>query len=486
MEFKILSDPCAEDKSLPAFMVSNARGFLPRVNPPSVLPKEFEALENILQEMPIRKASGEPGLLDSLKLGDTIDKTFPNLVEEVDKYKDDQIILNALYRDYSFLLSAYLFEPCYDTYRRTEGREYGLGRSVLPRSIAQPMAKVAELTGFKPFMEYAGSYALYNYKLLDESKGMEYDNLALVRAFEYGLDNKSSEAGFVLVHVAMVQHSGGLVTGVEKALHALLDVGASANERTETFRNGLQEILESLRKVNKMMDEMWQKSKPEDYASFRVFIFGIHSQPMFPNGVIYEGVFDEPQSFRGESGANDSMVPLVDNFLCIDMPENPLTQILKDFRNYRPGNHKQFLTWVESVSRGGDQYPSVKDFALADRHSAVLYLLILDQIREFRGRHWNFTREYILKQGKRLHPKATGGSPIVEWLPNQLTQILNAMSSICDHISTTYGEDSLKGKDATEFGRIKDTIPRHKSSLEKEVSRFSETLASQRKPEASN
>lgn len=29
---------------------------------------------------------------------------------------------------------------------------------------------------------------------------------------------------------------------------------------------------------------------------------------MFPNGVIYEGVSDEPMSFRGESGANDSMV----------------------------------------------------------------------------------------------------------------------------------------------------------------------------------
>jgi indoleamine 2,3-dioxygenase len=29
---------------------------------------------------------------------------------------------------------------------------------------------------------------------------------------------------------------------------------------------------------------------------------------MFPHGVVYEGVSDEPMSFRGESGANDSMV----------------------------------------------------------------------------------------------------------------------------------------------------------------------------------
>lgn len=34
---------------------------------------------------------------------------------------------------------------------------------------------------------------------------------------------------------------------------------------------------------------------------------------MFPKGVIYEGVSDEPVSFRGESGANDSMVPMCDS-----------------------------------------------------------------------------------------------------------------------------------------------------------------------------
>jgi len=53
---------------------------------------------------------------------------------------------------------------------------------------------------------------------------------------------------------------------------------------------------------------MWKKSKPGAYTSFRTFIFGITSQSMFPHGVVYEGVSEEPMAFRGESGANDSMV----------------------------------------------------------------------------------------------------------------------------------------------------------------------------------
>lgn len=58
--------------------------------------------------------------------------------------------------------------------------------------------------------------------------------------------------------------------------------------------------------------DMWANSKPHEYLSFRVFIFGITSQSMFPNGVVYEGVLDnKPLYFRGESGANDSMVTLL-------------------------------------------------------------------------------------------------------------------------------------------------------------------------------
>jgi indoleamine 2,3-dioxygenase len=156
--------------------------------------------------------------------------------------------------------------------------------------------------GFKPFMEYAGSYALYNYRLVDPSKGLEYDNLRLIRAFERGLDPKSSEAGFVQVHIDMVQNSGPLVEGVVDALD-----GCASDDR-EVVNDGLRKVISAMTKINKVMETMWDKSKPNDYDMFRTFIFGIQKQTMFPHGVIYEGVSEEPLEFRGESGANDSMV----------------------------------------------------------------------------------------------------------------------------------------------------------------------------------
>lgn len=53
----------------------------------------------------------------------------------------------------------------------------------------------------------------------------------------------------------------------------------------------------------------------------------------------------------------------------------------------------------------------LKDFAMKNRSTAELWLRLADQVREFRWRHWCFTREYVLKETK--YPTATGGSPIV-------------------------------------------------------------------------
>ncbi|KAJ7157190.1 hypothetical protein C8R46DRAFT_1293681 [Mycena filopes] len=410
--FTVLHDTRPDDTTIPAFAVSTTRGFLPRAEPIVTLPEEFDALESLLSRMPIKKLDGSPGLLAHGGLGEAV-KDLPDLTWAIEKYAENLPLQNALYRDYSFLASAYLLEPCHSRFMK--GEPYGLGRPILPKNISLPISRCAQIAGFNPYMEYAGSYALYNYRLADPTKGLEYSNLRLIRAFEQGLDPSSSEAGFVLVHVDMVQNSGPLVAGVVSCL------SACASDDRASFTDGLETIVQAMTTVNSVMDTMWDKSRANDYTSFRTFIFGITSQPMFPNGVVYEGVSEKPMSFRGESGANDSMIPLCDNFLQITMPSTPLTDILKDFRAYRPGNHKDFLEYVEARARS----VGIKEYALADRESASAYLRILNQVRDFRWRHWCFTREYILK--KTAHPTATGGSPIVTWLPNQLIAVMDEM-----------------------------------------------------------
>lgn len=110
--FNILSDLKLHDHSIPAFMVSLSRGFLPRDEPIVKLPPDFDALESILSRMPIKTASGAPGLLAVCQLGAVVDAELPDLSVAIEKFHGDLPLMNALYRDYSFLASAYLLEPC--------------------------------------------------------------------------------------------------------------------------------------------------------------------------------------------------------------------------------------------------------------------------------------------------------------------------------------------------------------------------------------
>lgn len=332
-----------------------------------------------------------------------------------------------------------------------------------------------------PFMSYAASYALYNYSLVKPHVGASvYDNIRLIRAFEHGLDPKSSEAGFILTHIHMVQETGPLIQGATDLLRTI----EHSPKDTDAAISAFQTMLSSMKRIEDHMEQMWTHSLPKDYISYRTFIFGITSQSMFPNGVIYQGTRhgdSKPLYFRGESGANDSIIPLLDHLLEIPMPNNPLTEILRDFRQYRPKPHREFLAWVMSKSaevgvKGYctgrmDGAPSV---AALDNSMLLptLYLKLLEHVRSFRWRHWLFAREYIIKRTS--HPTATGGSPIVTWLPNQLFAVMDLMDSV-------YRESGLKvavedGKlESPEIKAVKEmmqNVDSQRDKLDREVRRY--------------
>ena len=106
---------------------------------------------------------------------------------------------------------------------------------------------------------------------------------------------------------------------------------------------------------------------------------------------------------------------------------------------------------------------------------SVLYLHALNQVRDFRWRHWCFTREYILK--KTAHPTATGGSPIVlvslmvalgssylyfrKWLPNQLFSVYDQMVEVEHAVGTL-----------PECKNILDLVHSQRKDLNKEVDKY--------------
>lgn len=272
----------------------------------------------------------------------------------------------------------------------------------------------------------------------------------------------------------MVQETGPLIAGAVDLLSTIEDHVNDSAAAIAAF----QTMLTAMTQIEAHMEQMWTHSLPKDYISYRTFIFGITSQSMFPNGVIYEGTrYGDTKSlyFRGESGANDSIIPLLDHLLEIPMPNNPLTEILKDFRSYRPKPHREFLAWVMSKSAelGVKKYctnpPS--DSSAEDAYLLpTLYLKLLEHVRSFRWRHWLFAREYIIKRSS--HPTATGGSPIVTWLPNQLFAVMDLMEEVfVDSGLKKHVEEELKPETKV-VKEMMDNVTLQRDKLDKEVRRY--------------
>lgn len=415
-QFKLVEDLALTEKD-PQLMVSKKYGFLPREEPLFDMPPEFNTLDSLLKRAVIIQPDGSKGLLAKGEFGDAVLKELQ--VIDVSKIENTRLI-EALMRDYTFASAMYLLEPCDLQFRKD--KTYGLARDHLPESIAIPLCTLANKLGTKPCLEYS-NYSLYNYQKIDHSKGMAPPNLRIKRYFEGSQD----EIYFIAVHLYMLEQSG-------KIIEYMCDIfNAVEKQNRADLDRALYNMANNSKIINKNMDSMWESSSPKKYNDIRTFIMGSKNQPMYPNGILYKGVSDERRTYRGETGANDSMIPTLDNIfeLTSEMPANPLTDALREFRAYRPDNHLKFLTWSEARAKE----LGVKSFTLKDPNSAVLYLANLDQIAEFRERHWRFTKEYIIKNT--THPVATGGSPITTWLPNQLGTVLGVIDQIGSQLDVT-------------------------------------------------
>ena len=85
----------------------------------------------------------------------------------------------------------------------------------------------------------------------------------------------------------------------------------------------------------------------------------------------------------------------------------------------------------------------------------LCYLLgILEEIYHFRNGHWQFVQKYIMANTK--YAKATGGTPIISWLPNQMKAVMNEMKNVIKLI----GNNKLHDASAELYIEIKNNIDR--------------------------
>lgn len=399
------------------FSVSGKNGFLPQREPMTLLPSKYVDLQNIIDDMPIVKDDGVAGLLAKEGAFEKAIDNLPNLLDYV-KEESDPYLLQALFRAYAFFTSAYTLAPAHFEFLK-KGK-YGKAYNYLPPQIAQPFVEVSQKLEVYPWIDYHYAYSLGNYKKIDRQGGMNWDNLGMCAKFS----GMPDERGFIMLHVDMNQYSPDLIDGISMAL---------SSEEEVIMNEGLQKVLYAISEINERRRLMWTASRWKHYNDFRVFIMGIEgNEDIFGPGLVYGGVSEVYQKYRGQTGAQDNIIPTLDIFTGVIQfyPKNELTEYLLDLRQYRPKVIQYFL---DDLRIELDKRPLIDRLNNSQNTEGKITLLkILEEIYTFRNGHWQFVQKYIM--ANTVYPKATGGTPIISWIPNQLNAVLSTMKSTFEHL----------------------------------------------------
>ncbi len=347
----------------------DSRGFLPNTDP---VERIDDDIEDLVQNLP-----------EWMEKGTVRKELLNNLSFDFSKhFSKDVSILERCFAIFCYFASAYVHSP---NEEKTK---------LLPQAIACPLTELSIILGRKPILSYA-SYCLTNWRRIDKEKPIELGNIELLQNFSHG-EFKEDESWFILVHVEIEAQAA---EGIKVIKEFLID-----DKKSDIFNP----LLKSLVNMNSAMNRMPEHCRPDVYFNkVRPYIFGFED-------IVYERCWDgKPQNYRGETGAQSSIIPAIQTALGIKHKDSMLTMHLKDMRNYMPFVHSGFLTGLESKTY------SLRDYA-KDNYLEYKYNSCLEQFISFRKRHLEYAVNYIEKKVK--DPKGTGGTPYIPWLSNLIKE----------------------------------------------------------------
>ncbi|NXP18758.1 I23O2 dioxygenase, partial [Scytalopus superciliaris] len=291
---------------------------------------------------------------------------------------------------------------------------------VLPRNIAVPYWEVSEALGLQPILSHA-DFVLANWRRKDPNGPLEIENLDTI----FKLPGGESLQGFILVTLLVEKAAVPGIKAIVRALHAILQ----GDE--ETLHRALEELAGAIEAMGEALRRMHDYVDPAVfYAVIRIFLSGWKDNPAMPDGLIYEGVSEEPMAFSGGSAAQSTVLHAFDELLGIHHSED-CTAFLHRMRDYMPRPHRAF---VEEIHRA----PSLRQHVLSSGalRLRVAFNRCVSALTDFRSYHITIVTKYITvaaakakarraelgagpavaKPPSALEAKGTGGSHIFSFL----------------------------------------------------------------------
>jgi indoleamine 2,3-dioxygenase len=270
--------------------------------------------------------------------------------------------------------------------------------AILPANLAVPLCRACKLLERPPILSYDG-YALYNWKRFRKDAPIALGNIDTIQNFVHLYD----EHWFILVHIEIEALAARILDAIA-SVQAAQSTGDAAliDDALWTIAGRINDQINVLRRIPEKMDPALY------YKTFRPYIrfFDNVDYETEEQSTIASRASDPPatvrMNFRGETGAQSSIMPTLVAFMKIPHKPSMLTNHLADMRNYMPSEHRQLIEDIEAM-------PSVR--GLADKQP---YNAVLEAMAGFRAVHYGWAQEYINRRTD--DPRGTGGTPYMQWL----------------------------------------------------------------------
>lgn len=286
--------------------------------------------------------------------------------------------IERLFMLYGYFASAYVLSPPHQ-------------QGHLPPTLAVPLAALAEHVGRPPMLSYTAQ-VLTNWRLRDLAQGLTPDNIDVQIRFT----TLEDERWFFAVHTSIEARGGALLQALHQGMQAAADQDEAAALKA------LRQLQRGLIDITRLFHRMPERCEPRTYyLQVRPFLFGFE-------GVRFEGVPARaaPQTLRGGSGAQSSLVPALLAGLGVDHEQTALTHHLDAMRPYMPRAHRDFILHLRGS--GLREYARQR---LALRHE---YNNALQRLMTFRRAHLHYARTYIFALSSEA--RGTGGTDFMRFL----------------------------------------------------------------------
>ncbi|XP_048761820.2 myoglobin-like isoform X2 [Ostrea edulis] len=376
-----------EGISLTDFGISKTIGFL-LDRPLKKLPEYFEEWNALAKEAP-KLASQDKKLRDKVQRLPLLDH------ERLTTYRE----LRLAHLTLCAIATCYIWQ---------EG-DKGVPK-VLPRTLAVPWCGVSRRLGLKPVTCIA-AFVLANFKIKDANRPVDLTNLECL----YEVVPGGRQAEWFAIVSAMIEYDfAPAITHIVEAISA-----ADGND-VVVYKNSMAGIRDSIIKMRNTLSRMHDELDADVfYNVVRPYFNGWGGQDSpLPEGLIYEGVSEEPQKMIGGSNAQSSTLHLTDAALGIKH-NNDITEYLRKVSTYMPPKHVEFTELIAKET-------NIRTFAL-DRDEEIWdsYNKAVQAVIDFRSYHIQIVTKYVIiaasketrsRDYESVSSKGTGGSSLIPFL----------------------------------------------------------------------